>query len=213
MGLTLDHFFILLKDVNPVAQRLLDLGLEESFARDHPGQGTSNRRFCVANSMLELLYVRDEHEANSGPAKNLNFPQRLADPSASPFGIVVRRKDDSSLAMPFSGWKYQPDYFAPPMAFHVGESSNSLKEPLCIYVPFIDPVKNEPHPKGAFKFISDVKMTVKLNKKSDVLRAVESAQGLRVECGDEHLLEVTFDKGCLGLSEDLRPHAPLIIHY
>ena len=43
MNLELDHFFILTDPGAEVGDLLSSLGIEESFGRDHEGQGTSNR--------------------------------------------------------------------------------------------------------------------------------------------------------------------------
>lgn len=55
MALKLDHFFILVDRGAAQADLLLDFGLTEGEPNSHPGQGTSNRRFCFANAMLEML--------------------------------------------------------------------------------------------------------------------------------------------------------------
>jgi hypothetical protein len=120
MNLELDHFFILVEPGAKVGERLIELGIEEGAPRDHEGQGTSNRRFCFSNDMLELLYVRDAKEAQDGPGYGLRFPERATDVKASPFGLIVRRKDNDDLTMPFEGWAYQPDYFEPPLDFSCG---------------------------------------------------------------------------------------------
>jgi len=59
MTLELDHFFVVVDPKGKVADLLVALGMEESFSRGHPGQGTSNRRFELSNSMFEFLWVRD----------------------------------------------------------------------------------------------------------------------------------------------------------
>lgn len=73
MKLELDHLFILTDCPQEAGDALLELGLAESFRRDHKGQGTSNRRFVFSNGMLELLYIRDKEEACSGPARDLRL--------------------------------------------------------------------------------------------------------------------------------------------
>ncbi|MBL4796081.1 MAG: hypothetical protein JKY50_01565 [Oleispira sp.] len=228
MKLALDHFFIIVEPEAKVASLLVELGLEESFSRDHLGQGTSNRCFSFSNSKLELLWLRDEEEANTGPAKGLRFPERSANAlgadSASPFGLIFNRKastsestkESSDLKMPFNGWSYQPDYFPAPMAFHVGSNSENLIEPLCIYIPFMDPLEKQVDlvsEKGKFKSISNVHIHVPVESLSPELLIASQSDGLTIECGDEHLMEVTFDKKTCGLSEDLRPDLSLILHW
>jgi len=212
VSLELDHLFILTDKPKETGDLLVFMGLNESFSRDHEGQGTSNRRFEFSNGMLEILYVRDSEESNNGPAKNLRFPERVKNENASPFGIVLTRTNDSKPGMPFSGWKYQPDYFEPPNAFHVGDNSEVLEEPLCIYVPFVGPVSRKEEI-GRFKSISNVQVSVPLAKISDALRTLQTADRLQIELGSEHIVMVTLDSGSSALSRDFRPDLPLIINW
>jgi hypothetical protein len=212
VNLELDHIFILTDKPKEAGDLLVSMGLEESFSRDHKGQGTSNRRFGFSNGMLEILYVRDSEESNNGPAKNLRFSERIQTENASPFGIVLTRTRDSKPGMPFNGWKYQPDYFEPPNAFHVGDNSEILEEPLCIYVPFVDPV-DRIEETGIFKSISNVQVSVPLGKISDTLLTLKTADRLDIELGSEHMVILTLDNGRSGLSKDLRPVLPLIINW
>lgn len=212
MNLELDHFFILTDKPEETGDLLVSIGLNESFSRDHKGQGTSNRRFEFSNGMLEILYVRNCEEANNGPANHLRFPERIQQEKASPFGIILTRKNNSNLDMPFRGWKYQPEYFEPPKSFHIGENSEILEEPLCIYVPFIEPIDRQQEV-GEFKSISSVRVSVPLEKISDTLCTVQTADRLQVELGNEHLIKLTLDAGNRGLSRDFRPDLPLIINW
>ena len=211
MNIELDHFFILVEPGAKVADRLLDLGMKEEFSRVHKGQGTSNRRFAFANSMLEFLWVHDEDEANNGPAKGLNFPTRASDPGASPFGVVLYKKDNNNVGMPFPGWSYQPEYFDPPWAFHIGENANNVKEPLCIYVPFLGPVERKREP-GKFRTIRSVKIHTPSFPLSDVINHTNTADRIEIAHGEQHLMEITFENFGSENSHDLRPDIPLIIH-
>lgn len=212
MDLELDHFFILTDKPKETGDLLVSMGLNESFRRDHKGQGTSNRRFEFSNGMLEILYVRDREEAVNGPAKGLRFPDRAERKEASPFGVILTRKNGSNLNMPFSGWEYQPDYFEPPNAFHIGDNSEILEEPLCIYVPFIGPVSRTKEV-GKFKVVSNVQLFVPLGVASETLRALQETDRLQIELGSEHLAILTLDGGVSALSKDLRPDLPLIIQW
>jgi hypothetical protein len=212
VNLELDHLFILTDKPKETGDLLVSIGLNESFSRDHKGQGTSNRRFEFSNGMLEILYVRDSEEANNGPARNLRFPERIQKENASPFGIILIRTNGSNTGMPFNGWKYQPEYLDPPNAFHVGYNSKILEEPLCIYVPFVDPV-NRKEEIGKFKYISNVQISVPVQKFSDTLYTLQTADRLQVEFGSEHVAIVTLDSCSSGSSRDFRPDLPLIINW
>lgn len=121
MNLELDHVFILVEPEAKVAERLIEQGFQEGPRNTHPGQGTANRRVYFTNGMLEFLWIQDADEAKNGPGRDLRFPERNADPAASPFGVIfLPRKDNASTDMPFPGWHYQPAYFPLPKGFHVG---------------------------------------------------------------------------------------------
>lgn len=212
LKLELDHFFILTDKPKETGDLLVEMGLTESFSRDHLGQGTSNRRFEFCNGMLELLYVRCARESNNGPAKNLKFPERVDNKSASPFGIILTRTEGSSEQMPFDGWKYQPDFFPPPKAFHVGNNSEILAEPLCFYVPFLEPITRKVET-GQFKSISHLKVSVPVHKFSPTLTALNRVERLQLLNADNHFIELTLDQGQSGLMKDFRPELPLIIKW
>ncbi len=208
----LDHIFILVEAEAKVADLLVSLGMVESFGRDHKGQGTSNRRFEFSNGMLEFLWVRDSQEAANGAARDMWFSERATSELSSPFGIILTRKYNSPPSTPFAGWEYQPDYFETGMAFHVGMNSSNLSEPLCVYVPFVEPSVRGVE-EGTFKSISAVKITTTVETVSDVLCAVNKADRLSVVNGGEHLMELTLDDNKSGLTKDFRPDIPLIIHW
>jgi len=212
MKLELDHVFILVKPNAEVADALVNIGMIEGSSNDHDGQGTSNRRFYFDNGMLEFLYVRDEKEANEGPAKNLNFPQRTRNTDASPFGAILHPVDETEKHDPFEGWKYQPKYFKAGWEFHIGSNSTNLVEPLCIYVPFYNPSLKPEHPGGGiFKIISEVKIFTPSMSKT--LVATSSAKRLSIKKSDKHLMEISFNARNEGKSKDFRPAIPLIVHW
>lgn len=232
MELELDHVFVMVDPAGKVANSLVDLGMEESFSRDHPGQGTSNRRFELSNSMIEFLWVRDADEAENGPGQKMRFVDRFEHRDSSPFGVILRSKDDTDSNMPFEGWTYQPDYFEAPMAFHIGNNSSNLLEPLCIYAPFLKPCKssdesagesspdgsversisNDPD-EGIFKSLTSIRITTTMNPLSGVMGIVNNANRLSVISGKEHLMEITLDNNRQGLSKDFRPGIPVVINW
>ena len=116
--------------------------------------------------------------------------------------------------MPFSGWKYQPDYFAPPAAFHVGSNSSNLMEPLCLFFPFRPPQKPEEkriEEKG--RCIHEVVVYCPVENFSETLTTVNQANRLTVRHGREHLMEVTLGGYDAHRSSDFRPEIPLVIHW
>lgn len=192
----------------------MSLGMLEGARNKHDGQGTSNRRFNFSNGTLELLWVHDEEEAINGPGRDMLLAERARNPTASPFGVIFSRKDNTILKEPFDGWKYEPVYFQPPWAFHIGANSNNLLEPLCVYMPFVEPEKSINSVNNReFKSIKKVKVYTPSDPMSAVLGIANTADRLSINKGDDHLIEVTFDNNRVGNSKDLRPDMPLIVHW
>ena len=214
MTLKLDHVFILVKPEARVADRLLEQGFREGPSNTHPGQGTANRRFYFANGMLEFLWVRDANEANNGPGRDLRFPERATDPTASPFGMIfIPATDQVSPNMPFAGWHYQPDYFPPPKGFHVGANSKNLMEPLCFYFPFPDPRAPRPQPQRNPQMMTEVVISTPSTATHGGLEQASQADRLSVQSGEDHLMEITLDHHDSGQTEDYRPAMPLILRW
>jgi len=212
MNLELDHFFILTEPGAPAASLLTDIGLVEGTANDHPGQGTSNRRFFFANSMLELLYIRDAREAALGPGSRFHLTERLADHSASPFGLVFRATDESTSAH-FPGWQYFPEYLSADQYFHIGENSDRFDEPLCILLPhtFSQPTRQPGN--GRFDCVTEVRVSFPSTRTSPVLEKVGQCRMLSLISGKSHLMEIVFNGHRDHQSKDLSPFLPLIISW
>jgi hypothetical protein len=164
--------------------------------------------------MVEFLWVRDANEANTGPGKDLRFPERSQNLNASPFGVIfVPRHDATHQVMPFPGWQYQPDYFPPPKGFHVGANSQNLVEPLCFYFPFHDPRVPRPQPTRNAQTMSEIVISTPSTDTAGVLARVSQVDLLSVRSGQEHLMEITLDHHGSGRTEDFRPAMPLILRW
>lgn len=217
MTFDLDHFLILTERGAPQADLLSAIGLIEGSSNDHPGQGTANRRFFFSDSMLELAYVRDAKEAMEGPGSGLRFAERMAeqpaDNCASPFGIIIR-STATSADPPFPGWRYFPDYFGGKHFFHVGENSENLLEPLCIYMPFsMSPPDAQPEPVYPFTKVTQLRISVPVTEPSPTLEALENCGRISLELGKPHKMDIIFNAEKDGQSEDLRPALPLAIRW
>lgn len=213
MVLALDHFFILTAPGAPGADLVSSIGLIEGTANHHPGQGSSNRRFFLANSCLEFLYLRDADEAENGPGKRLRFAERLTDAKASPFGLIVKQVNES-IDTPFPGWQYCPDYFRADQCFQVGENSDLLQEPLCICMPANLPrPENSPPPENPDWFLTGLRISVPVTQASPPLASIAKCRGISLSLDEPHLLELEFNQAQAGRLQDLQPALPLIIRW
>jgi len=50
---------------------------------------------------LGLLWVHDTEEATKGPERKMRLSERAEDITASPFGLIFCRKNNTGLGMPF----------------------------------------------------------------------------------------------------------------
>lgn len=212
MTLVLDHCFVLTAPGASDAASLVAGGLVEGPGSRHPGQGSANRRFFLANGMLEFLWVQDPDEARAGPGRDLRLAERACGDGASPFGLILRAEAPTDATPPFDGWAYQPDYFEPPRAFHVGANAADLSEPLCIFAPFPlpPPAVGRDDTNPAIR-IERVRLATPAAPGSDVLAKLGAVAGLEILSGEAHLLEITLAGDGPAHSLDLRPAIPLIL--
>ena len=213
MTIELDHFFVITRPGAPEADGLAALGLVEGTPNVHTGQGTANRRFFFANAMLELIYIRDAHEATAGAAGKLRISERARSAAASPFGLVFRSTTPAAPA-PFPGWPYAADYLPGGSPFHIGANADRLDEPLCIVMPSIIPAPSQqPAPRHPFTTVTSVRIGVPATSLSAVLTAVRGIGPLSIAPGQPHRMEVQFNDGVAAKERDLRPALPLVIRW
>src|SRR5262245_20459007 len=134
-GIEVDHVFVFTATGAPEAARLIELGLVEGSPNVHPGQGSANRRFFFANSMLELAWVDNAADATSEPARGLHLWERWSQRGAGacPFGIILRPEPGAAAIPPFEAWDYLPAFFR--TAVPVAQNSARLDEPLLFFMP------------------------------------------------------------------------------
>jgi hypothetical protein len=92
MNIELDHVFVCASPSAPEAEEFVRFGLHEGLPNEHPGQGTSCRRFSFANAMIELIWVSDPRETQSEATRRTLLWDRWSarEGVASPFGVCVR---------------------------------------------------------------------------------------------------------------------------
>ena len=213
MAVELDHFFILTDPDTRFPDVVSSIGLIEGSRNTHPGQGTANRRFFLANSTLEFLYVRDAEEAANGRGSRLRFVERSTSAKSSPFGLVFRVATGFTN-QPFPGWRYCPEYFRENQCFQVGENSDLLEEPLCICMPIGLP-QAEAQPKSANLDwnLSELRISVPVIHPSLTLEAISNCDGIVLKLNEPHRLEVIFNDGKEGESKSMNNEFPLVLRW
>jgi hypothetical protein len=216
-----DHVFVGASVGAPEAQRLIDLGVVEGSSLRHPGQGTANRRFFFANSMLELIWVEDEREARSDlePARRLHLWERWSgrDGAACPFGVCLRPAAGQSDVAPFPAWEYRPSYS--PVGLPVANNSTVGTEPLVFYIPMHRRMDTAPQEqRQPYLHALPIRELTALRMfgpgaaaPSAAMLAVLGSGAFSFQPAPRQLLELGFDGERQGQRADLRPALPLVL--
>lgn len=214
MQMELDHLFVCAAPGAPEAERFVQFGLREGPPNQHPGQGTSCRRFSFANSMIELFWVDDPNQAQNQSTRKTLLWQRWTrrNGNASPFGICLRpSKPESPGLPPFPAWEYRPAYLPSPLVMHIGNAG--IEEPMWIYMSFMKRAQREhwfiEHPIG-IREITGLTLTTSVPLRSSASRRVVESGILSTRAGDTPFLEIEFDGKARNELMDFRPHLPVV---
>ena len=214
MRIELDHLFVCTAPGAPEAEKFVEFGLIEGPPNQHPGQGTSCRRFAFANAMIELFWVSDPSEAQNQSTRSTLLWERWAgrDSNASPFGICLRPTNPKEIGEPpFPAWEYRPAYLPDPLVMHIGEAG--IEEPMWVFMSFMKRTQREhwfnEHPIGIHE-ITGLTLTTSVPLRSAVSQRVVESGILSTLTGAAPLLEIEFDGKPRNERMDFRPHLPVV---
>jgi hypothetical protein len=213
MNIELDHVFVCASPGAPEAEEFARFGLHEGLPNEHPGQGTSCRRFGFANTMIELLWVSDRRESKSDVTRRTLLWDRWSARKgrASPFGVCVRPGDPQNAELPFPAWEYRPSYLPDPLVMHIAESE--VEEPMWVYLSFLRRADREQrfteHPAG-IREITGLRLTTRVPLRSSASQTMVESKILSSLEGVKPLLEIEFDGKRRNQVADFRPHLPIV---
>ena len=214
----LDHVIFCCDVGAPEADALAAAGLLEGSSNTHPGQGTANRRFFLANAYIELLWIDDLAQARSEPAYRTRLWERWLRrrDGACPFGIALRpAQPDADTPPPFPTWAYHAPYLPPQVSIGIALAT-PLTEPEFLYVTFatrpdaknIEPLK---HPLGV-RTVTGVRIgTPDHQPQSPAAKAMRTERLASFYVAPAFVMELTFDGGINDRYDDLRPLLPLVL--
>jgi hypothetical protein len=213
MIIELDHVFVCASPGAPEAEEFVRFGLLEGLPNEHPGQGTSCRRFGFVNTMIELLWVSDPREAQSEATRRTLLWDRWSarEGGASPFGVCVRTVNPQSAELPFPAWEYRPAYLPDPLVMLIGESG--VEEPMWVHLSFLRRADREQrfkeHPAG-IREITGLSLTTPVPLRSAASQRIVEDKILSSRVGAKSLLEIEFDGNQRNQVADFRPHLPIV---
>lgn len=209
----IDHFYVCTDNPARDANRLVQLGLAEGKPNVHCGQGTANRRFFFKNSMLELLYLVDEEEAQSERTKPLDIWAQFKDRQRNKIGIIFVPAEAGRAGNPFRSKKYQPLYLPEGLAMDVSENL-SPEEPTYIFMDFGRRKENRLVQSHCIRGIEvDTIKEYTLYLKGSVFsyntKALTGVENLDVISSDDNYIQLNLSGFQTRQIIDLRPELPL----
>lgn len=195
----------------------------------HVGQGTASVTVEFLNGFLELTYpdptVPIAPELKAG-AEKFQQRSRWRESGYCPIGIVFDRTPGAAQPMPFATWKVSAEWMEPgtfieiltpkemPKALSLSISSRALdlraNELLAQ-----DPVAGAmfQHPNGARRLTAMRVVAPAAELLPEAADYVGELGLMKFDVGRAWLLEVTLDRGAQGVTRDLQPDLPLVLHY
>lgn len=134
----IDHIFVFPSDLERLQHRLEGAGLESSFEREHPGQGTANVCYCFDNLYLELLWVSDAAaRLNPHVARTALIERGTGAMSACPVGIAWR--DGPGRPLDLETWEYAAPFLPAGSSIAVAIESEGPQAPFLFRSPGTSP--------------------------------------------------------------------------
>jgi hypothetical protein len=197
----------------------------------HDGQGTASVTVELINGFLELIYpdpaVPVAPSLKAG-AEKFRLKSAWRESGYAPIGIVFDRTPATPEKLPFPTWKISAEWMDKgtfiemmtprdtPKAVTLSISSHAAStherenEALAQ-----DPVKGAMflHPNGARR-LTGMRVVVPGAESLTPAAAYIAGRGLmKFDVGSAWLLDVTLDDGKQGVTKDLQPDLPIVIHY
>ncbi len=196
----------------------------------HDGQGTASITVEFQNGFLELIYsdptVQVSPSSRAG-AEKFRLKSNWRESGYSPIGIVFDRTAATPEAFPFATWRISADWMEAgtfmeiltpketPKAVSLSISSHAGSAGATYAAFGRDPEKKAmfEHPNGARR-LTGVRVVAPTAEDLPPAASYLGEHGLlKFEVGTQWLLDVILDEGRQGITKDLQPGLPLVIHF
>ena len=190
----------------------------------HEGQGTASITVEFENAFLELLWVDSAAPLAPGLERVTDkFRQRTLWRTSGwcPIGIGLRRTTSSDSALPFATWSATAPWMPPGSSIEMLTPRDDTQSPSLFISPRAFSAASEQaarasqfhHPLGVHRVTGIRLVAPKRYKPIEPLAYLQAQRILRLDYGDEWMVELIMDGGKRGKAKDLRPDLPLIIQY
>jgi hypothetical protein len=195
----------------------------------HDGQGTASVTVELLNGFLELVYPDSTVTvlpAMQAGAEKFRLKSAWRKSGYSPIGIAFERTPTTPEKFPFATWKIELEWMqkgtfiemmtpkempkAVSLSIHPPSTRESENELLAR-----DPVKGAMflHPNGARRVTGMRVVAPSADSFPPAASYIAEHTPVRFEVGKRWLLDVTLDNGKQGVTKNLEPDLPMVIHY
>jgi hypothetical protein len=197
----------------------------------HEGQGTASVTVELLNGFLELIYPDPTVPVSSAlqaGAEKFRLKSAWRETGYSPIGIVFDRSPATPEKFPFATWRVSADWMEKgtfiemmtpkemPKAVSLSISSHptSTRESENQMLAR-DSVKGAMflHPNGARRLTGLRVVTPSADGFPPAASYIAGHGLVKFDVGSRWLLDVTLDNGGQGVTKDLEPDLPMVIHY
>jgi hypothetical protein len=228
--LALSHVLVVVRTGAPERKALERAGFRIAPAINrHDGQGTASITVELRNGFLELMYPDSTvpvSPASQAGADKFRMKSRWRETGYSPIGIVFDRTPATPDTFPFPTWRISADWMEKgtfiemltpkemPRAVSLSISSHS--ESMHATEAEAREAGKDPmfrHPSGAQR-LTRVRVVAPSADCLPPAASYVAGHGLvKFDIGSQWLLDVTLDNGSKGVTKDLRPDLPMVLHY
>ena len=230
--LTLSHAWIVVATGAPERRALEKAGFRIApTVNHHDGQGTSSITVELLNGFLELIYPDPNvtvSPALQAGAEKFRLKSAWRESGYSPIGIVFDRTPATPENFPFVTWRISADWMEKgtfiemmtpkelPKAVSLSISSHSTstseRENEILARDRIRGAMFR-HPSGARRLTGLLVMAPDVESLPPAALYLSDHGLIKFQVGKRWLLDVTLDNGKQGVSKNLEPDLPMVIHY
>jgi len=195
----------------------------------HDGQGTASVTVELLNGFLELIYPDSTvpvSPALQAGAEKFRMKSAWRETGYSPIGIVFDRTPATPDTFAFPTWRVAPEWMEPgtfiemltpremrkavSLSIHPESTREGENEALAR-----DPVKGAMflHPNGARRLTGLRVIAPDADGLPPAASYIAGHGLVTFDVGRQWLLDVTLDQGAQGMTRDLRPDLPMVVHY
>jgi hypothetical protein len=230
--LALSHGWIVVTAGAPERQALEEAGFRIApMVNRHDGQGTASVTIEFLNGFLELIYPDSTvpvSPALQAGADKFRLKSAWRETDYSPIGIVFDRTAATPERLPFATWSISADWMEKgsfiemmtpkempkavslSISSHPASTRESENEALAR-----DSIKGAMflHSNGARRLTGLRVVAPRADRFPPAASYLAGLGLVKFDIGDHWLLDVTLDNGKQGVTKDLEPDLPIVIHY